>query len=137
MSAVLLDTCAAIWFGNGDHLTADALSHVEAAANAHSLYVSPITAWEIGLIATSRPDPIFDFHPQAWFRRFLTGPGIRLIELLPEVAIAASFLPGQFHKDPADRLIVATAIKFKLPLVTRDARIIEYGAAGHVSVIPC
>jgi PIN domain nuclease of toxin-antitoxin system len=74
---------------------------------------------------------------KTWFARFLSGPGIKEAVLTSAVAIDASCLPGHFHADPMDRLIVATARHLRLPVVTRDRKIIAYAHAGHVSVIPC
>jgi PIN domain nuclease of toxin-antitoxin system len=46
-------------------------------------------------------------------------------------------LPGELHADPADRLLIATARQLGVPLVTRDRRILDYAAQGHVDAIPC
>jgi PIN domain nuclease of toxin-antitoxin system len=64
-------------------------------------------------------------------------PGVRLTPLAPEAAIEAAFLPGPLHRDPADRLLIATARDLGAPLVTRDALILAYARQGHVDVIPC
>ena len=53
------------------------------------------------------------------------------------IAIDASYLPGDFHADPMDRLIVATARHRGIPIVTSDRKIIAYAEAGYVNVIPC
>ena len=55
--------------------------------------------------------------------------------LEPEIAVESCFLPGEFHNDPADRFLVATARLKNAALVTRDQRIIEYGNQGHVKVL--
>jgi PIN domain nuclease of toxin-antitoxin system len=75
--------------------------------------------------------------PKTWFARFLADPGIKEAVLSSAIAIDASCLPGAFHADPMDRLIVATARHLRLPIVTRDRRITFYAKAGHVSVTPC
>jgi PIN domain nuclease of toxin-antitoxin system len=56
---------------------------------------------------------------------------------VPEVALSAAYLPGDFHRDPADRLLIATARELDVPLVTRDRRILDYAGQGHVDAIPC
>ncbi len=53
-------------------------------------------------------------------------PGVQLIELNPEVAVASTRLPGEFHRDPADQIIVATARVEGSPLVTSDEKILRY-----------
>ena len=107
---------------------------------ADGVYVSPVSAWEVGLLSLPKPRrPALRFlpDPKAWFARFLAGPGIKEAPLTPAVAIDSAYLPGALHGDPADRLIVATARSMGLPVVTRDSRIIEYGRHGNVDVIAC
>jgi len=79
------------------------------------------------------------FMPDAktWFARFMAGPGIREAPFQPDIAIDSSWLPGEMHGDPADRLIIATARHLGVPVVTRDGKIIAYAGTGEVSVVPC
>ncbi len=137
--AVLLDTCAAIWLAHGHAMTPDGMAAIVSAVAADAGFVSPISAWEIGLLSRPRRGrpPAVAFLPDAatWYRRFLERPGIRLAEFTPEIAIDAAALPGDLHGDPADRFIVATARQLGLTVVTRDAPILAYAAAGHVQAI--
>ena len=72
---------------------------------------------------------------QSWLADLLARPGFgRSAE--PAVALSASYL-GNFHRDPADRLLIATARELRVPLVTRDRRILDYAAQGHVDAIAC
>ena len=137
--AVLLDTCAAIWTANGDPLRRPAQARIVQAALADGVFVSPISAWEIGVLSRPRSGRAMEFLPDpgSWFARLMAGPGIRPAPFTAEIAIAASHLPGALHGDPADRLLIATARRMAMPIVTRDSRIIAYAAAGHVGVIPC
>ena len=139
--AVLLDTCAVIWLANGDPLAAEALAAIVAAGLADGVYVSPVSAWEIGLLCRPRsdrePGPQFMPDPKTSFARVMAGPGIRQAALTPEIAIDASFLPGELHCDPGDRLLIATARHLGTPIVTRDRRIIEYAEAGWAVVVAC
>jgi PIN domain nuclease of toxin-antitoxin system len=61
-----------------------------------------------------------------WFDEALSYPGIHLIELAPEIAIESTQLPGEFHRDPADQIIVATARIHDCRLVTSDCKILRY-----------
>ena len=137
-AAVLLDTCALLWF-MANHLAPEPKSRLLAAALGAGVFVSPVSAWEIGLL--SRPGrPLagrFRPDPKAWFHRALGGPGIHLAPFTPEIAIDASHLPGDLHADPADRLLIATARQMNLPIVTGDRRILAYAEAGHVGVLAC
>jgi PIN domain nuclease of toxin-antitoxin system len=63
---------------------------------------------------------------QEWFDAALSYPGIRLIELSPEIAIQSTRLPGNFHRDPADQIIVATAMVYDCPLIASDNKMLEY-----------
>jgi PIN domain nuclease of toxin-antitoxin system len=138
--AVLLDTCAVIWLANGDALREAALAAIMHAALAEGVFISPVSAWEIGMLARPRGDrPAMRFHPDpaTWFARVMAGPATKTATLTGEIAIAASHLPGPLHGDPADRLLLATARDLAMPIVTRDARILDYAAAGHVAAISC
>jgi len=138
---VLLDTCAIIWLANGDPLAQEALAAISHAALAEGVFVSPASAWEVGLLSRVRGGngPALSFlpDPQSWFARFMAGPGIKEAPLLPEIAIASSHLPDPLHGDPADRFVIATARHHQIPIVTRDSKIIEYATQGHVNVIVC
>jgi PIN domain nuclease of toxin-antitoxin system len=132
----LLDTCAAIWLLR-DELTPQLSSALDAAAQAGvPTYVSPITAWEIGLLVARRR-LILLMTPQRWFARLLEVPTVTLAPMSPELLIASSFLPGRPPRDPADRILAATARDLGATLITRDRGLIAYGASGHVSVVTC
>jgi PIN domain nuclease of toxin-antitoxin system len=138
---VLLDTCALIWLANGDPMSNIAAATIVRAGLADGVFVSPVSAWEIGMLSKPRAGRVaavsFMPDPKTWFARVLAGPGIREASLTPEIAIDASFLPGELHGDPGDRLLLATARYLGLPIVTRDRSIITYGRNGHARVIPC
>ena len=138
--AVLLDTCAVIWLANGDALPAPALAAITAAALSAGVFVSPVSAWEVGMLSKprgSRPGLQFLPDPKAWFARLMAGPGIREAALTPEIAVDASYLPGDLHGDPADRLLVATARHLGVSLVTRDSKLIAYAEQGFLRILAC
>ncbi|MFN3512243.1 MAG: type II toxin-antitoxin system VapC family toxin [Phenylobacterium sp.] len=138
---VLLDTCAAIWLANGDPLAPGVNAVLMHAALANGVFVSPVSAWEIGLLSRPRNGgpPQLQFLPDAktWFARLMAAPGVREAPFTAAAAIDSAHLPGELHGDPADRLLIATARHMGAPIVTRDQKIIAYGQAGHVAVIPC
>jgi PIN domain nuclease of toxin-antitoxin system len=138
VATVLLDTCAAIWIGNREPIAPAALQIIRTAARTAGILVSGVTGWEIGL-ATTRPRNPLVLSPTArlWLADLLARPGFRAVPLEPEVALSASYLPGGFHRDPADRLLIATARELGVPLMTRDRRILGYAAKGHVDAIAC
>jgi PIN domain nuclease of toxin-antitoxin system len=135
---LLLDTHALIWMVAKAPMSAASLAAVRESARANELLVSPVSAWEIGLLATARRARIaFRPTPQRWMQQVLSMQGVRLTPLSPEAAIEAAFLPGPLHRDPADRLLIATARQLGAALVTRDALILAYARQGHVDAIPC
>jgi PIN domain nuclease of toxin-antitoxin system len=133
---VLLDTHAILWLDNGDPLSETAHQAIRQAAVSGGVLVSPVSAWELGLLV-KRARITLDLEPLAWFRRFLDGAGVRLVPLSIEAAIRSSFLPDTFHGDPADRLLVATARELDVPLVTRDRRILRHGAGALLRTVAC
>jgi len=138
-TAVLLDTCAVIWLANGDPLDQGALRRIIHAGLTNGVFVSPVSAWEIGMLSRPKAGRNIAFlpDPATWFARFMAAPGIKTAAFTADIAIAASHLPAPLHGDPADRLLIATARHRAMPIVTRDAKIIAYAAAGAVSAIPC
>lgn len=102
--------------------------------------VSPITAWEIGMAARGKPKPdtlVFRTDPQGWFADFMSLPFVAMAPFTARMAIEASYLPDFAHKDPGDRFLVATARELRCPIVTSDAKILDYAALGHVDAVPC
>lgn len=137
MQPLLLDTCTALWITEDEPVAPQAVAAMDAAHREGTpTYVSPITAWEVGLLA-SHNRLNFVVTPQRWFQRLLEIPGVRLADLSPDLLIAASFLPGTPPRDPADRILAATARDLGATLITRDRALLAYGADGHISVAAC
>ena len=116
----------------------DAIVH---AGLADGILVSPVSAWEVGLLsrpgATRRMAREFLPDPKTWFAGVMAGPGIKPAHVTPEIAIDAWYLPGDLHGDPADRLVIATARRLGVPIVTRDRQILAYAHQGSVRAIRC
>lgn len=136
MSPLLLDTNAAIWLSR-DELKASASEKLDEAARVGvATYLSPITAWEVGLLV-SRSRLTLGITPQRWFARIIAMPNVHLAELSPDILIASSFLPGTPPRDPADRILLATARDLGATLITRDQLLLKYGKAGHANTMAC
>jgi PIN domain nuclease of toxin-antitoxin system len=133
--AYLLDTHVFLWLMQGS-TELKQREHLEQAAQWGGLYLSPISCWEIGMLASrSRihlPMPCAD-----WLTHALKAPGLSVQPLTPEAAVEASYLPDAFHGDPADRMLVATARTQRLILATRDEKILAYSQQGYVQTLPC
>ncbi len=128
---ILLDTHIWIWWVHGD----SALPiEVEASVEMHAeegLAVSAISCWEVAkLVERRRLELPLDLHQ--WLEMALTGSRVSLLPLSPEIAAASTMLPGEFHRDPADQIIVATSRVHNLPLVTCDSRIRSYPHVRHI-----
>lgn len=96
-----------------------------------SSYISPITAWEIGLLTLHGRLQLL-IRPERWFANLFDAPGVELAELTPDVLIASSYLPGRPPKDPHDRIIAATARELGATLITRTRALLAYaGARAH------
>lgn len=133
-TGLLLDTCAALWFAEG-MLTEESLERLFASADA-GVFISPITGWEIGILGQAGKIHCLS-DPLAWYSRLLALPGIAEAPFTGSMAIAAYQLPGDLHKDPADRLLIATARAMGIPIMTGDRKILRYAEAGHVKAIEC
>ena len=138
MQPLLWDTFTAIWIYEKARLSPAALEAMRAAyREGVPSYISPITAWEVALLASRgrlqlliRPEPlVFEFVRSA--RRTSRGNVAR------RVLIASSYLPGKPPKDPTDRIMAATARELGATLITRDRALLDYGAQGHVAVLEC
>lgn len=112
---IILDTHIWIWWVH----SADPLTEVQeqtiVANEGDKIGVSTISLWEIAkLIEYGRLE--LPFSIEAWFEQAINYPGIEILELTPEIVIASTRLPGEFHRDPADQIIVATARINNCPL---------------------
>ncbi len=75
---------------------------------------------------------------QEYIRALFGHPGVVTATLTPAIAAAAAALPGEFHADPADRILVATAAAYGAQFVTRDKRIHDYAkSTNHVRCVGC
>ncbi len=129
---IVLDTHALIWVVNDDpRLGSTARTVIDDTVRADFVLVSAITAWEIALLA-EKGRLHLGREVGAWIQTALALPGVRLAPIEPEIAVDSVRLPGSFHADPADRLIVATARHWDVPLLTADDAILDYGTRGHV-----
>ncbi len=119
---IVLDPRIWVWWVHNDVRLTDKLwEHIQANAD-EGLGVSVFSCWEVAkLVAINKLTlhcPIDE-----WIDTALTYPGIQLLELTPQIAIELTRLPGEFHRDPADQIIVATARVHDYPLLTVDDRI--------------
>lgn len=128
----LLDTH--IWFWWVQDLTKLSAAQLTLLSTSppNSLGVSVYSVWEIAMLVEkgrlTLNQPI-----DVWVHLARAAPGVQLLALTPEIAIESTRLPDPFHKDPADRILVATARVLNIPIVTEDRKILAY---PHVRCAP-
>jgi PIN domain nuclease of toxin-antitoxin system len=120
----LLDTCAVLWLaGDGSNLTDETVAELQLPQN--EVFVSAITSAELAcLVRKNKID--LPAHWRRWFRNAIELNGWGLLPVDLENIEEAYSLSGEFHSDPADRILVAAARLNKLTLVTGDQKILDY-----------
>jgi PIN domain nuclease of toxin-antitoxin system len=132
---LLLDTHVWIWLMAGSsELDTKVRQAINRALGSGALRITAISLWEIALLV-ARGRIFLGKATGLWFQEALADPGPAIEPLTPSVAVESYHLPGRFHADPADRIIVATARVTGATLLTRDRRILDYAAHGHLSVL--
>ena len=127
---VLLDTCAIIWsVAAPERLSA--ASRGTLTSDEVEVWVSPISCAEI-VCASDRGRISLDRHWRLWFRHFVDLNRWHVADIDLAVVEEAYSLPEPFHRDPADRIIVATARRLRCPVITADGKILEY---PHVETV--
>lgn len=132
---ILLDTHTWIWLFQGStELSEDIIVKINQTGSQGKVFISAISVWELSmLVAKGRVTLSKSIHQ--WVEDSLSQPGVNLSLLTPAIAIESSFLPGEFHGDPADRIIVATARINNLILLTRDRKILQYQSEGYINCL--
>ena len=121
--SLLLDTCALIWLGNGDPtLSLVARQMIE---ESEEVYVSPLSLWEVSKKCRKGKLQL-KFPPREWFDRILQRYQLKILPLTNEVMFRAGEL-HEYHKDPADRMIIASALVGGFAVVTADRNFPLYG----------
>ena len=133
---LLLDTNAALFVVGSGAFSPEARSAVEVASTGGHLFISAISAWEIGLLMArgrlKSTKSAIDF-----FHEMVGRTGSKVCEVSAAIFANSSFLPHFDNRDPADCLLVSTARTYDMTLVTRDRKILAYGVEGYVKSMAC
>jgi len=121
---IILDTHAWIWWTTDSSNLSEKAS--KAIKNASRIGIPAICCWEIAMLAAKKRIGL-SMDVQVWIDLALQKNRVQIVPLSPEIAVLSSRLPGEFHGDPADRLIVATSLALKAPLVSKDCKISSCG----------
>ena len=129
---IVLDTHVWLWWiSNPEKLSTSAGQAIDQAVTEKGIIISSISTWEVALLVDKgRLELSIDVRD--WVRKTEGLPFVNFIPVDNTISLRSVTLPGQFHSDPADRIITATAMTMGLPLVTRDDKILNY---QHVRTI--
>ena len=120
---IILDTHAWIWWPVGSSkLTVKARRAIE---QDDEIGVYSISCWEVAMIV-ARGRLELDLDVLVWLQQAIASPELGLIPISPQISAMAANLPKSFPGDPADKLIIATALQTKSQLVTKDQRMRSY-----------
>ncbi len=122
---IVLDSHVWVWWVLGNPKLSPEHLEVLQEAEGEGLGVSIISCWEVAkLVELGRLD--LPMAIDLWLAQALRYPGIQLLDLTVEFVVDATRLPGDFHRDPADQLLVATARCLEVPLASADRKILAY-----------
>jgi PIN domain nuclease of toxin-antitoxin system len=129
---IVLDTHVWVWFvSNPELLSKRAKDSLDAAVEENAVLISSISAWEVALLV-ARKRLTLTMELSDWIAKSEMLPFVKFIPVDNSVAVKSVNLPQPLHNDPADRIIIATAISSGVPLVTIDEKILNY---PHVQTI--
>ena len=122
---ILLDTHIWIWWVDQSPRLKAWQKQLIKENEEHILGISVISCWETAkLVEIGKLGMVCPI--EEWMEGALAYPGIQLLELTPQISIESTKLPDEFHKDPADQIIVATARVYDISLLTADHKILDY-----------
>jgi PIN domain nuclease of toxin-antitoxin system len=120
---ILLDTHAWIWWAaSSPNLSKKAAKAIQ---GAKATYVSSISCWEVAmLVAKNRL--VLDRDVEIWMDQALKLPNLEMVPLTARIAVRSTRLGAKFHGDPVDCILIATALDYACPIITKDERIRQY-----------
>jgi PIN domain nuclease of toxin-antitoxin system len=132
---ILLDTHVIIWaLLKPDELSSKVRAIIELAQKEQRLLMSSISLWEIAMLKSKKRiniyEPLKDF-----LQSIIDIDGIKFIDITAKIAAESVVLTDDFHGDPADRIITATAISESAILLTRDEKILSWAQLGNIRTI--
>jgi PIN domain nuclease of toxin-antitoxin system len=134
---ILLDTHFFLWMMEGHEKVSknpSLLKEISKRIAMREILVSEISLWEIAMLQSKGRIQISE-PLESWLEKSINAPGIRAINLSPKIIAESVNLPGDFHSDPSDRLIVASARVYGATLITQDQQIQKYGSNGYIKVL--
>ena len=134
-SPVLLDTHVLIWsLSDFENLSDQTKEIIDIAKNQQKLLVSSISLWEIAMLKSKRRINIYK-PIKEFLKAIVEIEGIKIVGITYDIVADSTLLLDNFHGDPADRIIAATAINKEAVLLTRDRQILEWAALGNIKAV--
>ncbi|MES0488807.1 MAG: type II toxin-antitoxin system VapC family toxin [Leptospirales bacterium] len=132
---IVLDTHTWIWTINGDEKIKKSgfLQIIQKSIKDHTIFIPAISIWELAMLVSKERIKLSE-NTLDWIEQASSAPGMSVYPLSPEIAYESTVLPGNFHGDPADRMIVATARVLHATLLTFDKQIIKYASEGYLNI---
>ena len=134
-SSIILDTHVLLWvLLEPERISKNLKQKIISAQQSRRLFISSISLWEVAMLSQKKRlnvyEPIKDF-----LKAIVALDGILVKEISADVASESVLLLDDFHGDPADRIIVATARVAGATLLTRDQKILSWAKNGHVKCL--
>ncbi len=122
---IILDTHIWLWWVHDNGKLTKAQEQIIKKNETDIIGVSAISVWEVAKLVEYKRLKL-PCSIDEWFEQAINYPGISILELTPEIAVESTQLPGNFHRDPADQIIVASARVYNSPFITSDKKILDY-----------
>ncbi len=132
MNGYLLDTHVWLWATRNavEEVSSEFFVDLDGWNAEQLVHLSPFSCWEVSLLE-DKGQIVLQHSPEVIWETYLRV-GYKVAPLTPQVLIEANRLPGDIHRDPADRILAATAREYDFTLVTRDKALLQYAKQGHI-----
>ena len=129
---IVLDTHTWIWWvSNPEQISREAREEIHQAVEREEVFISSISTWEVALLVRKGRLEL-TMPVEDWIAKSEELPFVQFVPLNNRIALRSNQLPGEIHDDPADRIIIATALTLGALLVSKDTKIRDY---PHVETI--
>ncbi len=133
---LIFDTHAWFWLATGSNeiIKNSEMKQLINSLHDYKLIISSISHWEISMLET-KGRIVLKTDCLTWLTESIRRTNVQIVDISPEISVLSNRLPGEMHGDPADRIIVATTRVIDGILLTRDAKVLDYGKQGYVNTL--
>lgn len=123
---IVLDTHVLVWFvSSPQKLSLNAQKRIHQETKKNEALVSSISIWEVYMLIKKKRLKL-TMHQDTWLEKVESLPFIQFVPVDNRIASQSVNLPEPLHNDPADRIIITTALSLGATLITSDRRILRY-----------